>query len=237
MTQLQLFRQSLKRKVKLLCSLNFLYHWISTSTSRILSNRKHIRFRLCHTLGSLNQPRIFLRKHLSLLLPRLNGHKQALLCKLILMLNIITIFSFNIFLQLRCSRVIIVEWDTYPRELYPYPSFVVVEGRFYLSESVVLFYFLEGVGSQRMGDSWHYSRGLVDIQVASFISAWSEIIFFFLDKLLYIFEVVLSKFIPIHRYIDVQLFDLTQYFGILIFLFEFGLRVLQISLDLVHRFH
>ena len=59
------------------------------------------------------------------------------------MFNVIIIFSFDIFLQLGCSGVVVVEGNTNPRELYPYPSLVVIERGFDLSQPVVLFYFLE----------------------------------------------------------------------------------------------
>jgi len=131
--------------------------------------------------------RFLFRKHLSLLLSGFNSHHQRLFSVLVLIINNIIVVTLDIFLELWGGWVIVVEGYTYPRELDPDPSFVVVQGRLYLSESIVLFYFLEAKWSQGVRHKRSQSWRFVNVQIASFIFIRPHHIFFLFHELFDVF--------------------------------------------------
>lgn len=98
----------------------------------IFGYRKEIRFALGKALRVLKYIMIFLGEHLPLLLPRLNSHDQALLRVFVFLLNIVTVISLYLLLQLGSSRVVVIQRNADPRELYPDPSLVVIKRWLYL---------------------------------------------------------------------------------------------------------
>lgn len=144
---------------------------------------------------------------MSFFLSGLNRNQQRLFGILILPLKAIAILPLNIFFELRSGRVVIVQRDADPRELYPDPSFVIVQGRFDFSQPIVLFYPLEGHGCERVVCGGDGGRWFVNVEVHFLIATGVVLILLFLHELFDIFEVEVPELVFIHRHVNVKLFN------------------------------
>ena len=95
-----------------------------TISQGIFGDMEHIRL---SEIAFSTLQRIFFRKHLSFFFPGFNGHHQGLFRILVLIINDVVVITFNVLLELRRGRIVVVERDANPGELYPDPSLVVVE--------------------------------------------------------------------------------------------------------------
>jgi hypothetical protein len=135
-------------------------------------------------------------------------------CVFGLKLQVIKIIPFNIFAEFRSSGIVVAERNTDPWELDPNPSFIVVEGGFDVSHSVILSDFAEGVldfvlgaGVDHLADLVHVE---VDVLVGGGLTDSRSVGLIFFHKLLQQLQVMISELLPVHRHVHVQLLDFAQ---------------------------
>ena len=147
MTGLEFFGEGLEGKIELRNCFDFGSGKVVFVAA--MFDSKHVRF-FEGTLASLLHG-IFLREHLPFFLSSFNCIHEALFGIFIVVFNRVIVITLDVDFEFGGGGVVVVGGDADPRELDPDPSFVVVKGGFYLAESVILFYFLEGDGRQGVG--------------------------------------------------------------------------------------
>ena len=181
-------------------------------------NCEHVSFSLLKS--SWIKEVIFFREHLPLLLSCFYSDQQSLFSVFRFKLNRILIISLNFFAQLRCSGIIVIEWNTYPWELNPNPSFVIIKWRLYWSHTIIFSYFTERIIEFFIRSRISHLTNFIHIQIIVLtfgtLTHYRTVTFIFFHIFLQYFQVMTSELFSVHWYINIQLFNVCQNLYVLI---------------------